>query len=57
MTRTEDEFFDGLEAHIKVLQKDPTEMNLKSADFIFCLLGMLIGARPALDKRKLGYEE
>ena len=54
MSRTDDEFFDELEAHIKVLKDDSTEVNLKSADFIFCLLNL---AAAALDKRKLGYEE
>ena len=54
MRRTDDEFFDELEDHIKVLQQDPTEVNLKSADFIFCLLNL---SAAALDKRKLGYEE
>jgi len=54
MSRTDDEFFDELEAHIKALKDDPTEVNRKSNEFIYCLLGL---AAAALDNRKLGYEE
>ena len=42
MNEKENKFFDDLENHLKLLAEDPTELNMHSIDFIFCLLKLVI---------------